>query len=166
MRSVNGNTQWSQRFRTKKRLAPDRNWAFPWHSWAVASAVRAWLDMEKLDGKKNQGHSGMPQSLSRIGLTERLRIEILTNQASDCTNLTLHLLSNYWLKLKKTLMVLLSKNLWASHWWVPLTARTWKSRNPHDASRDRWFTPNLWPASSPSLSTCCGSQQTDCCWSK
>ena len=61
--------------------------------------------------KKHQGHSGMPQSLSRIGLTERLRIEILTNQASDCTNLTLHLLSNYWLKLKKTLMVLLSKNL-------------------------------------------------------
>lgn len=116
--------------------------------------------------KKHQGHNGMPQSLSRIGLTERLRIEILTNQASDCTNLTLHLLSNYWLKLKKTLMVLLSKNLWASHWWVPLTARTWKSQHPHDASRDRWFTPNLWPASSLSLSTCCGSQQTDCCWSK
>lgn len=89
--------------RESRPLAPDRNSAtFPWHSWAVASAVRAWT--WKKIGRKKKRHNGMPQSLSRIGLTERLRIEILTNQASDSTNLTLHQLSNYWLKLKKTLL--------------------------------------------------------------
>ena len=162
MLSVNGHSQWSQRFRMKKRLAPDRNSAtFPWRSWAVASAVRAWTwkKFGRKKKKQKKGHNGMPQSLSRIGLTERLRIEILTNQASDCTNLTLHQLSNYWLKLEKNAAVVKPLR-------IPTDGSLWphvpgNRRHPHDASRDRWFTPNLWPASSLSLSTCRGSQQTD-----